>query len=328
MNKFVLFTLLLISTFGVAQRDNTFYAKSFYKAGGTVGSAVAAAQSSCINDVTIKCFIVIDSTLEAYPVGTLPAPCAQCVFLDYRSGIPGASSGAPTNDSTAKRFHVQDTSDTDDFFVILQNGSQLEFLDAANNAFSFAWNTSGACPTLSLPLGYPNIGQVANIGGVGVVVPPHPNYSYAAASMDSGCDTLAPFTASALVFNPGPNGEQMLMADPTGGAGNQVYKLPNESACVGAPCLLATQADVAAAVGGAPAYPYRSGVSTSTASSQTIDFSDAGGSCFTTAAVIQLSGIGGSVNETSYNASACTFTVATAGVGFNWTVTAAVRVPE
>lgn len=66
-----------------AQTDNTLYARNF--PGKTVGQKVTEAQNACSADAIIPCLIVIDPSLAAFPTGTMPAKCTQCIWMDYRS---------------------------------------------------------------------------------------------------------------------------------------------------------------------------------------------------------------------------------------------------
>lgn len=70
----------------LAQTSNTLYARNF--PGSTVGQKVAAAQKACSPDASVPCVIVIGPTLAAFPAGTMPTKCAQCVWEDYRTGSP------------------------------------------------------------------------------------------------------------------------------------------------------------------------------------------------------------------------------------------------
>ncbi|MGB6691529.1 MAG: chitobiase/beta-hexosaminidase C-terminal domain-containing protein [Terracidiphilus sp.] len=78
---FFLFPFLL-----PAQTDNTVYVKNF--PGVTVGQMATAAQALC--NPTLTCIVVFDPSLARVPQGTLPKPCATCVWEDYR--IPGSLS--------------------------------------------------------------------------------------------------------------------------------------------------------------------------------------------------------------------------------------------
>lgn len=84
------------------QTSNTLYARNF--PGNTVGAKVTAAQNACDPDTSMRCVIVIDAGLSAYPVGTMPSKCPNCTWWDLRQGtdFPGleltttGSSGAST----------------------------------------------------------------------------------------------------------------------------------------------------------------------------------------------------------------------------------------
>jgi hypothetical protein len=318
MKKFALFALLLIPAFGFSQRDNTFYAKAFFAKGGTVGSAVAAAQLSCIPDASIKCFIVIDSTLEAYAPGTLPTPCAQCVFEDFRSGMPGGSSGAPTNDVVAKRFHVQDAASTLDGAVVQATAESngVSVVTASGYAFDMSVYNS-ATPYFEIP-GVPG-STVASFlyGSVIEGMPLLSGGGGGVTALTLGTDPsggdLSYFGALGYVLQTGNESFAILPpSSPSSSGQTYLQHLPEKSG------IIAMLSDI-------PAIPaaqsYRSGISTSTAARQTVNYSDDGGSCFTAAPVVSLVGIGGSVNLASYDGATCSFIVNTAGCGFTWVVT-------
>jgi Chitobiase/beta-hexosaminidase C-terminal domain len=72
--------LLFISIPVLAQTDNTVYVKNF--AGATVGDMATAAQATC--NPSLTCIVIFDPSLANFTQGTLPAPCATCVWEDYR----------------------------------------------------------------------------------------------------------------------------------------------------------------------------------------------------------------------------------------------------
>jgi hypothetical protein len=72
------------------ERTNTQYAREFD--GATVSAKVTAAQGACNPNAAIPCYIVIDADLAATTTGTMPAKCAQCYWLDYRTGGPSGGS--------------------------------------------------------------------------------------------------------------------------------------------------------------------------------------------------------------------------------------------
>jgi hypothetical protein len=84
MKKASISLILLVSSVCVAQTDNTFYARQF--AGTDVGAKVANAQKSCLPATFVPCIIIIDPSLAAWPTGAMPTKCAQCNWMDYRSG--------------------------------------------------------------------------------------------------------------------------------------------------------------------------------------------------------------------------------------------------
>jgi len=84
MRRWFLSLFLLLATCGVAQTDNTFYVKQF--PGATVGIKATNAQLACNANVGMKCLIIFDPSLALYQAGTMPAKCAQCVWIDWRTG--------------------------------------------------------------------------------------------------------------------------------------------------------------------------------------------------------------------------------------------------
>jgi len=90
--------LLLILAFAMpmhAQTSNTFNVFQFRNAAadGTVGSMTTLAQNAC--NPNLNCVIILDPILNAYPQGNMPARCANCSWLDYRT--PGSFTVTPTN---------------------------------------------------------------------------------------------------------------------------------------------------------------------------------------------------------------------------------------
>lgn len=60
--------------------------------GPDVATKVANAQNACYpSSGSVPCIIVIDASLSSYPTGSLPVKCANCSWLDYRSGPPSGS---------------------------------------------------------------------------------------------------------------------------------------------------------------------------------------------------------------------------------------------
>lgn len=78
--KIILF-LILTAASAFGQRTNTFYVDQF--TGFTVGEKTAKAQAACRAD--IPCVLVFDTILAIYQTGTMPAKCANCMWLDYRT---------------------------------------------------------------------------------------------------------------------------------------------------------------------------------------------------------------------------------------------------
>ncbi|MGA7245535.1 MAG: hypothetical protein WBX19_20295 [Terracidiphilus sp.] len=60
--------------------------------GPDVATKVANAQNACYpSSGSVPCIIVIGASLSSYPTGSLPVKCANCSWLDYRSGPPSGS---------------------------------------------------------------------------------------------------------------------------------------------------------------------------------------------------------------------------------------------
>lgn len=90
MKKLLLF-VVLTSGAALAQTDNTFSVKAF--PGLDVGAKTTAAQAACNANTLIPCVIVFDPSLAVYPAGVTPPKCAQCIWVDWRTGgMSGAAS--------------------------------------------------------------------------------------------------------------------------------------------------------------------------------------------------------------------------------------------
>lgn len=86
----ILLGLLLLGVMAFGQTlDSTVHVASF--PGLTVGQKIGFAQSHCPAAVGVPCILVIDPSLNAFALGTVPALCSTCYIVDYRSG--GASFG-------------------------------------------------------------------------------------------------------------------------------------------------------------------------------------------------------------------------------------------
>jgi hypothetical protein len=125
MKKAVIVLFLLASLPCFAQTDNTFYVKQFK--GSTVGAKIAAAQNACSSNSLINCFIMIEPSLAAWPAGMNPTPCAQCIWVDFRTqmpfgGIP-VSGGALTGPFLAPAINTgaNDISTATTWHGVLQN---------------------------------------------------------------------------------------------------------------------------------------------------------------------------------------------------------------
>ena len=84
--KALLLPLFLIPIPVLAQTSNTVYVINF--SGTTVGDMTTAAQAAC--NPSLTCIVIFDPSLANFTQGTLPAPCATCVWEDYR--VPGTFS--------------------------------------------------------------------------------------------------------------------------------------------------------------------------------------------------------------------------------------------
>lgn len=84
--------LLSLCCLSSAQTSNTFNAAQF--AGNDVGTKVTAAQNSCNANTSVPCVIILDPILAAYSQGTMPARCAQCTWIDYRTSGSVSFSGS------------------------------------------------------------------------------------------------------------------------------------------------------------------------------------------------------------------------------------------
>lgn len=90
----VVVALGVLASHAFAQRNNTYYVDQF--PGATVGAKANAAQSECNVNTAIPCIIVFDPILSGFATGSLPAQCAQCTWVDWRTPgvIPGGGAVA------------------------------------------------------------------------------------------------------------------------------------------------------------------------------------------------------------------------------------------
>lgn len=95
MKRVLLAAVLLCSLATFAQRTNTYYPYQF--PGSDVATKVMAAQAACSS--ATPCVIVFDPILAAYPSGSMPARCSNCVWMDYRTAgqvqVNGTNIAAP-----------------------------------------------------------------------------------------------------------------------------------------------------------------------------------------------------------------------------------------
>jgi hypothetical protein len=87
----------MVSALGTtqAQISNTVYVNTF--PGSTVGDKTTNAQLTCSAAANLPCIVVFDPSLSAYPVGTMPAPCAQCIWQDHRASVAGTLTALSVN---------------------------------------------------------------------------------------------------------------------------------------------------------------------------------------------------------------------------------------
>lgn len=118
-----------------AQTDNTVYVKQM--PGHDVASKTTAAQASPPCFVAgngpgghVDCLIIFDPTLANWPTGSMPSPCANCIWIDYRTGTPWL----PAFSVTANRFIIGAAGNklTNSNFVAVTNGFQLGTSSSAN----------------------------------------------------------------------------------------------------------------------------------------------------------------------------------------------------
>ena len=86
LKLFLLQSLFVLPLSLLAQTTNTVYVKNF--SGSTVAQMVSAAQASCIQTQT--CIVVFDPSLSTMTQGTLPTPCATCIWENFM--VPGVFS--------------------------------------------------------------------------------------------------------------------------------------------------------------------------------------------------------------------------------------------
>src|ERR1700757_583837 len=80
IRKVLLLSLLFFPIPLLAQTDNTVHVKNF--PGATVGDMTTAAQAAC--NPSLTCIVIFDPSLANLTQGTMPTPCATCVWEDYR----------------------------------------------------------------------------------------------------------------------------------------------------------------------------------------------------------------------------------------------------
>lgn len=114
------------------QTDNTLYARNF--PGPTVGVKVTNAQNACNSDTSQKCIIVIDASLSAFPDGTMPSRCSNCVWWDLRQGSDFPGLALTTTGSGA---------------ATLNNGVLNIPNASANSANSYSLNPAGTLTILT-----------------------------------------------------------------------------------------------------------------------------------------------------------------------------------
>lgn len=84
----IILAALLAGVMAFGQSDQSLHVNQF--PGSTVGAKVSAAMASC--PTSGPCYLIVDASMNGYATGTIPAMCARCSLLDYRS----SSTGTPT----------------------------------------------------------------------------------------------------------------------------------------------------------------------------------------------------------------------------------------
>ena len=109
-----------------AQRSNTFYAEQF--AGPDVATKVTNAMAACSPSTSVPCYIYLDSSLNAYPVGNMPSLCSQCSLIDFRAGVPWPSSALTTDSANNSAFRNGGNSQSVAFYNTNTDASNYERL--------------------------------------------------------------------------------------------------------------------------------------------------------------------------------------------------------
>ncbi len=176
---------LLLGALAFGQSDNTLHVKEF--PGATVGAKIAAAQAACT--APGPCIIVIDASLAAMASGTLPAQCASCTWMDYRTG------SASVNKSTTSPQTMAGALNT----TALNNVYKVEQFAGATadvklNACFAAIPAGGTCDARGFGPGNQTIAAPVAWG----------NSSTQTLFADPAT-RFQPATATTQMFNPGPN---------------------------------------------------------------------------------------------------------------------------
>lgn len=89
--------------------DSQVSVKSFI--GNTVAQKLTAAMVSCTWTPSVKCYLVLDPSLAAFPDGGVSGVslCSGCILLDYRNGFPASSSSAASGACPANEYEIADT---------------------------------------------------------------------------------------------------------------------------------------------------------------------------------------------------------------------------
>ncbi len=99
--------VLVLALVGLAcsQRVNTFNVREY--PGATVGDKTVRAQNACQSNM--PCIIIFDPDLSLFPVGNMPAQCANCTWVDWRvSGLPVITGITPGGSTCAAGSSVID----------------------------------------------------------------------------------------------------------------------------------------------------------------------------------------------------------------------------
>lgn len=157
---------LLAGLLAFGQSDNTLHVKEF--PGATVGAKVTAAQAACPAN-TSPCVIVIDASLAAFPAGTIPAACARCTVIDYRTpgtlALPSGTIAAGTVTATSLTTPIL-TASVNGVQNVLSWGAKADELNQTTGAMAAASSilTTTGTPVFNCST---DIGKSVEVDGAG-----------------------------------------------------------------------------------------------------------------------------------------------------------------